>query len=225
MKKKKILNEIRSYGTAILIVLVIRAFFIQAFHVPTGSMEDTILIGDFLMVNRFIYGMKVPFTDKYIVHFRYPKRGEIITFRYPLSRANFVKRCIGLPGDTIEIRHKILYINNKRMDESYIIHRDPREFPPLEMDRKVYQALWERRELLRDAEVRDNFGPIVVPKGTIFAMGDNRDNSDDSRFWGPLPLNLVSGSPLIIYWSWKKEIPIYKFFAKVRWGRIGRLIK
>jgi len=225
MKKKRFFDEIRSYGTAILIVLVIRAFFVQAFHVPTGSMENTILVGDFLMVNRFIYGMKVPFTDKYIVHFRYPKRGEIITFRYPLGRSNFVKRCIGLPDDTVEVKHKIVYINGKRMDEPYAIHKDLREFPPIEMDKKVYQALWERRELIRYAGVRDNFGPIVVPEGTVFAMGDNRDNSDDSRFWGPLPLNLISGSPLIIYWSWRKEIPIYRFFAKVRWGRIGKIIK
>ncbi|RKZ22765.1 signal peptidase I [bacterium] len=229
MKKEKILSEIRSYLTAILFVLFLRAFFIQTFHVPTGSMEDTILVGDFLMVNRFVFGMKIPFTDKYFVRFSYPRRGDIIVFRYPLGRANFVKRCVGLSGDTIEIRHKILYVNGKRMEEPYVKHIDPREFPHINdvqpMPQEMYQKFWENREFKRTALVRDNFGPVVVPEGCVFGLGDNRDNSDDSRFWGPIPINYISGVPIFIYWSQKKEIPAYKLFQKIRWGRIGKVIK
>ncbi|MEO0293162.1 MAG: signal peptidase I [candidate division WOR-3 bacterium] len=230
MDKQKVLKEIKSWGIAIGIILFLRGFIVQTFHVPTGSMKDTILIGDFLIVNRLKYGIKLPFTDKYLIRIREPKRGEIIVFRYPLGgkglfkNLNFVKRCIALEGDTVYIEHKRLFVNNKEVEAPYATNRDPNEYPPLNIEKELFQKLWEERKLSKYPYLRDNFGPVVVPEGCVFAMGDNRDESDDSRFWGPVPINNISGSPILIYWSWDPEIPFSSFLQKVRWNRIGNLI-
>jgi signal peptidase I len=230
MDKQKILKEIRSWGIAIGIILFLRGFVVQTFHVPTGSMKDTILVGDFLIVNRLKYGLKLPFTDKYLFRVKKPKRGEIIVFRYPLSGkglfkdTNFVKRCVAIEGDTIYIEHKVLFINGKEVNANYISHRDATEYPPLNIEKELFQKLWEKRKLSKYPYVRDNFGPVVVPEGNVFAMGDNRDESDDSRFWGAVPLDNISGTPVLIYWSWKPEVSFKAFFWKVRWDRIGKLL-
>ncbi len=228
--KNKIWKEIRSWMIAIGIILFLRGFIVQTFHVPTGSMKDTILIGDFLIVNRLKYGIKLPFTDKYLFRLKKPKKGEIIVFRYPLGGkglfkdTNFVKRCIATAGDTVYVQHKTLFVNGKDINADYTSYRDPTEYPPLNVEKELFQISWERGKLKKYPYVRDNFGPIVVPEGHVFAMGDNRDESDDSRFWGPVPLDNISGTPLLIYWSWKPEIPITAFFRKVRWKRIGKLL-
>ena len=227
--KQKIWKEVKSWVIAIGIILFLRGFIVQTFNVPTGSMKDTILIGDFLIVNRLKYGIKLPFTDKYLLRTNKPKKGEIIVFRYPLGgngifkNTNFVKRCVAVAGDTVYIEHKTLFINGEDTTADYISHRDAAEYPPLTIDKEQLQNLWEERKLKNYPYVRDNFGPIVVPEGYVFAMGDNRDESDDSRFWGPVPIDNISGTPLLIYWSWKQEVSIISFFRKVRWKRIGKI--
>jgi signal peptidase I len=171
---------------AILLALVIRTFLLQAFKIPSGSMENTLLIGDHLLVNKFIYGTKIPFTEKRILKFRDPRRGDIIVFQYPENPyRDFIKRCIALPGDTLEIRNKILYVNNEPMTESYVTFRDLRIFP-------------------KEMSPRDNFGPIQVPADHYFMMGDNRDYSADSRFWGFLPHKLIKGKAWVIYWPFTR---------------------
>ncbi len=255
--KERTVRFIRSWGPVILIVLVIRAFIIEAFRIPSGSMEDTLLNGDMLLVNKFIYGIKLPFTTKDIVKIKSPKPGEIIIFRYPVdpdspqpgnnyvrffprwfpllpiywdktrhwfrwyAPRNFIKRCVAVEGDTVEMRNKMLYINGKPRYEPYVVHKDPRVFEALVLPQPEYQSQWEQRNFLDNPEVggsiRDNFGPVVVPAGCVMAMGDNRDNSSDGRFWGPLEKKLIKGQALIIYF--------YLGPGGIKWDRIGRLIR
>ena len=221
-KKSKIRDWVESIIWAFIIAMVIRTFFIQAFKIPSGSMEDTLLIGDFLLVNKMVYGIHIPFTKKSILKLREPKRGEIVIFISPYTKKYFVKRCIALSGDTVEVKRKIVYVNGRSRYEPNIIHRDPREFPPVpNINPFTYQRDWEGGEFrFVGGYCRDNFGPIIVPEGSIFVMGDNRDNSDDSRFWGPLNKGYVLGIPLIIYWSWERDVAFYRIWEKIRWRRI-----
>jgi len=229
INKQKTLREVRSWVIAIIIILILRGLIVQTFNVPTGSMKDTILIGDFLIVNRLKYGIKLPFTDKYLIRYNKPEKGEIIVFRYPLggngifNNTNFVKRCVAVAGDTVYIEHKTLFVNGENVNADYVLHKDPREYPSINIEKTLFQKLWEQRKLKNYPHVRDNFGPIVIPENNVFAMGDNRDKSDDSRFWGPVPINNISGTPLLIYWSWKPQVPITSLFRKVRWKRIGKI--
>ncbi|MBN2406415.1 MAG: signal peptidase I [Elusimicrobia bacterium] len=175
---------------AVVIALFVMSFIIQAFKIPSGSMENTLLIGDHLFVNKFIYGIRVPFRkDKRLLVIKKPQRGDIIVFEYPKEPSkDYIKRCIGLPGDTIEIVDKQVYVNGRLQDEPYVVHKDPLTYPNS-------QYTSESRKN------RDNFGPIVVPEGEYFMMGDNRDYSSDSRFWGPLPEKYIKGEALLIYWK------------------------
>jgi len=179
----------REYTEALLVAgilaLVIRTFLFQAFHIPSGSMEDTLLEGDFLFVSKTLYGAEVPFTGgKRLPAIREPQRGDIIVFRYPEDPSqDFIKRCMGVPGDVIESRDKVLYINGEALDEDYVKHTQP--------DRQV--------------PGRDNFGPITVPEGKFFMLGDNRENSRDSRYWGFVDYSQLRGKALFIYWSWDKD--------------------
>ncbi|MCD4813083.1 signal peptidase I [bacterium] len=184
---KSILMEYVDSGfIAIILALVIRTLFIQAFKIPSGSMESTLLIGDHLLVNKFIYGTQIPFTDKTILKIRDPKRGDIIVFKYPENpRRDFIKRCVGKSGDIIEVKNKILYVNGDPQSEGYVAFRDMRVFPP-------------------EVSPRDNFGPVTVPAEAYFMMGDNRDYSADSRFWGFLPKKLIKGKALVIYWPFTR---------------------
>lgn len=211
----------------IIAVLVIRAYVVSAYKIPTGSMENTLLVGDFLFATKFNYGLKVPFVNKMAFKWNRPKRGDIVIFRYPLERKDFVKRCVAIPGDTVEIVNKSLYINGQLVDEPYVYHADKMIYPALDInDRDVYQDFWQEGRFERaGGYVRDNFGPVVVPEGHIFLMGDNRDNSFDSRFWGPLGFDNLRGKPFIIYWSWGKGIPMYRLISKIRWDRIGILTR
>jgi signal peptidase I len=209
-------SVVREYGEAIVVAvaltLVIRTFVIQAFRIPTGSMEDTLLVGDFLFVNKFIYGANIPFTDATLPALRNPRRGDILVFKYPKDTSrDFIKRVIGLPGDTIEIRKKVVHVNGTALDEPYIRTTNPRTQPREYRDPLIYPPALEMGN-------RDNYGPYVVPDGHYFMMGDNRDNSDDSRFWGPLDGDLIKGKAIFLYWSWDKGR------TRPRLNRIGKLI-
>lgn len=179
---------------AIILTVVIRGLVIQAFRIPTGSMEDTLLVGDFLFVNKMVYGSEIDlgFSGNRIFYYRFPairqpRVGDIIVFRYPDDPSrDFIKRCVAVGGQTVEIRDKVLYVDGHPRDEPFAVHKDPRTLP-------------------RELGPRDNFGPFVVPQDHLFMMGDNRDNSQDSRFWGALPVNLVKGKAMFLYWSWDPD--------------------
>lgn len=207
MKDKKRL--FREYAEAIIIALIaaliIRAYVIQAFKIPSGSMIPTLLVGDHILVNKFIYGTTIPFTDKRVLVFKKPERGDIIVFKYPENpKKDFIKRVIATEGDKIESRNKVICVNGDKINEPYIQHTDNAVFP-------------------HEMGSRDNFGPVVVPENKFFVMGDNRDQSHDSRFWGFVDLHDIKGKALIIYFSWDSDTP--DLFKKIRLSRIGHLIK
>jgi signal peptidase I len=238
MKLRALGRELYAWLIVICVVIVLRAVFVEAYVIPTGSMEKTFLIGDALLVNRFIYGIKipVPFSGVQIpvIPGKTPQRGDIVVFKYPYENKDFVKRCIAVSGDTVQIISKILYVNNTRIEEPYIMFRDAQMFVPPDYDSILYQKLWEDARLadLLGFHVRDNFGPVVVPEHHIFVMGDNRDNSMDSRFWGPLHVKYLKGKPLFIYFSFdpgqeaSNFMDIFKIWQwrSVRLMRIGKVM-
>jgi len=186
---------------AIVIALFIRTFVVQAFKIPSGSMKQTLQIGDHILVNKFIYGIKIPYWRKTLVPVKDPQRGDIIVFKFPEDpEKDFIKRVVGVGGDVIEGRDKKLYINHKPVDHDYGVYTDSYIYP-------------------KNMRKRDNFGPITVPENSLFVMGDNRDESYDSRFWGFVDLKAVSGKAFIVYWSWDKEN------FGVRWNRLARILK
>jgi signal peptidase I len=194
-------ENIEAILVAVLIALFIRTFVVQAFKIPSGSMKQTLQIGDHILVNKFIYGIKIPYLNKTIIPIKTPQRGDIIVFKYPVDpNKDFIKRVIGIGGDVVECRNKKLYVNHKPLTHDHGVHTDPHIIPG-------------------SIRQRDNFGPITVPDNSLFVMGDNRDESFDSRFWGFVSLKAVSGKAFIIYWSWDKQ----KF--GVRWNRLGRILK
>lgn len=200
-KKSNLRENIEAIILAIILALFIRTFIIQAFKIPSGSMKNTLQIGDHILVNKFIYGVKLPFTSTTIISYKEPQRGDIVVFKFRQEpKKDFIKRTIGVPGDVIEIKNKEIYINKKRLEQDYAIYTDLRIIP------KALQP-------------RDNFGPVTVPENSIFVMGDNRDQSYDSRFWGFVDLKDVKGKAFIIYWSWDNDN------FGVRWGRIGKILK
>ncbi|MDL2123367.1 MAG: signal peptidase I [Deltaproteobacteria bacterium] len=200
-KKSNLRENIEAITLAIIIALFVRTFIIQAFKIPSGSMKNTLQIGDHILVNKFIYGVKLPFTSTTIIPYKNPQRGDIVVFKFRQEpKKDFIKRTIGVPGDVIEIRNKELYVNKKRLEQDYAIYTDLHIIP------KAMQP-------------RDNLGPVTVPEDSIFVMGDNRDHSYDSRFWGFVDLKDVKGKAFIIYWSWDNDN------FGVRWGRIGKILE
>jgi len=199
--KSKIREFFEAVLTALLIAAFIISFIVQAFKIPSGSMIPTLLVGDHLFVNKFIYGVKIPFFRKTIIPVTDPKRGDVIVFIYPMDRSkDFIKRVIGTAGDKIEMRNKKLFLNDQPYADPYGVYDDD----------VIYPA---------EAQPRDNFGPVIVPKDSLFMMGDNRDHSLDSRFWGFVDLKDVQGKAFILYWSWNSEE------NNVRWDRLAKLIK
>jgi signal peptidase I len=280
MEKKgesKFWQEVKSWGIVLLIALGLKATVIEAYQIPTGSMENTILIGDFILGKKFVYGTRtpdwigIPYTKIgfHIPYFRLPgfkkpKQGDVIIFKYPLDQSlNYIKRCVAGPGQTIQIVNKVLYVDGK-------------PFPNPKYSKFIieytYPSAWQDPEIFpQGAGNKDNYGPVRVPaqgdtlwfnqtpldviincakykkhvvnvyqnqmyidgkpadyyvveQDHYFMMGDNRDNSWDSRFWGFVPFDLILGEGLIIYLSWDKSVPIYQITQKIRWNRIGRLV-
>lgn len=214
-------SYLKAIIVAILAALIIKTSIAEAYRIPSSSMEDTLLIGDFVVSNKFLYGAKIPFIGVRLPAIRPPEPGDIITFKWPGDGiTDYVKRCVAVAGQTVEVRDKVLYVDGE-------VFEDP-EFSK-HVDGRVLPAKRDRR---------DNFGPYVVPPGTVFAMGDNRDQSYDSRFWGPVPLELIEGKVMIIQWSIAPDeeateidladlstIPratwdtVTRFAQRVRWGR------
>ncbi len=198
-KRKHIaLEYAEAIVTALILALFIRAFVVQAFKIPTASMYPTLLVGDHLLVNKFVYGTKLPFSDKKVLAIADPERADIIVFRYPEDpKRDFIKRIVAVGVDVIESRNKVLYVNGKKVEEPYARHTDSSVKPP-------------------GFDPRDNFGPIVVPEGKYFVMGDNRDQSHDSRYWGFVDASEIRGKAMIIYWSWDREkhMPRFSRFAR-----------
>ncbi|MDD5528562.1 MAG: signal peptidase I [bacterium] len=216
---------IKDWAYVIIAVVLIRAFIVSAYRIPSGSMEDSLLIGDHLFACKFLYGIRIPFTDTRIFKFHDPKYKEIVIFRYPYERKDFVKRCIATAGDIVEIKDKKVYVNNELLEEHYTKFDDPTVYEKLQLEPYQYQKIWEKSGFMNGGgNVRDNFGPVKVPEDCIFVMGDNRDASFDSRFWGPLNKRYLLGKSLILYFSWDKNPPLYKIWKKIRWNRIGIIV-
>ena len=206
MEKKKVIKEyLEPIAIAILIALFIRTFVVQAFKIPSSSMEPTLQVGDHLLVNKFIYGIKFPFIGKKYFQFKKPQRGDIIVFIYPKDRSkDFIKRVIGTEGEKVQIVHNKIYINNQLIEDPW----------------GRYDERAPSSKYLQPMEI---FGPVTVPVSSVFVLGDNRDNSQDSRFWGFVNVNEVKGKALIIYFSWDRYAQ--NILDKVRWVRFGKLIR
>jgi signal peptidase I len=219
----------REYFEAILIATIFlrftNVFVVQTFYIPSGSMENTLLIGDHLFVNRFIYGPAPTELERKLLPLRPIRHGDIIIFRSKTEPGmDIVKRSMGMPGDTVQVADKQLYLNGQPVEDStYVIHKDPTVYPNYPL-------------LPSKARDRDNFGPVTVPPGNYFCMGDNRDESYDSRFWGTLPGHLVKGRALFIYWSNGAQQPegaglgglirtAFGFLSNTRWERSFLLIR
>jgi len=200
-------GKLVEYGEALVVAIVlavaIRGAVIQAFKIPSGSMLPTLQIGDHLLVSKFLYGVRIPYTGTRVLRLRNPRRGDIVVFAYPVDDSkDFIKRVIGVPGDRVEVRDKKVFINGEPIDDPWGVH----------VDRATYPEGYENGK-------RDNFGPVVVPPGQYFMMGDNRDRSYDSRFWGFVDDARIKGKAFIMYWSWDSER------MRPRFDRIGDLIE
>ena len=229
-KKSTVREYFEAMVTAVILALFIRTFIVQAFKIPTGSMENNLLIGDHLLVNKFIFGPTVSRLERALLPVGTIKRGDVLVFKYPVQPdRDFVKRVIGLPGETLEVRDKKVYINGKALDEPYVHYLEPSSSPS------------ELREVT-SSDVRERYGPVTVPPNQYFMMGDNRDNSQDSRYWGFLPRENIKGKALVIYWSYQAEREDYQdesagatvkglvsvfahFFTRTRWDRMFHQIR
>lgn len=204
--KSKVQEYIEVIIIAILIAVVVRTFVVQAYKIPSQSMVPTLLVGDHLLVCKFLYGVKIPVLRRIIIPVAQPKRGDIVVFEYPMDRSkDYIKRVIGVEGDKIEIKNKNLFINDRLCRDAYAVHTDPHFYPAV-------------------VQPRDNYGPVVVPKGSLFVMGDNRDASYDSRYWGFVEMKDLEGKALFIYWSWNSE-NAKSLLEKVRWSRLGNILR
>ena len=227
-KKKSVLREyVESFAVALLLALVVKYSVVEAYKIPSSSMEDTLLVGDFLLANKFIYGARIPLVNAKLPAIREPKPGDVVIFKYPNDlQVNYIKRCIAVGGQQVEIRDKVVYVDGKRLpDPQGLNYTDHRSLAP-------------------SVSSRDNYGPYKIPEGYMFVMGDNRDNSYDSRFWGPLDRKLVLGKAMILHLSWAPDpnapnfswsdpltypgslfYNITHFYKRVRWDRLGDIVR
>jgi signal peptidase I len=212
----------KSILIAFVLFLVIRTFLVEAFRIPTGSMENTLLVGDFLLVNKAVYGAQVPGTGVQLPAFDQPKRGDIVVFIPPHEPTkNYVKRLVGIPGDTLHMESKVLHLNGQPQQEPYAQHSDPGDI-------FVPSMYWQRDHILSGTNpgdyrpTRDSWGPLVVPEDHFFVLGDNRDDSEDSRYWGFVRAAAVKGQPLFVYYSFDpRTLRPFPWLTEIRWGRIG----
>jgi len=205
VQKSRTREYVESLLIAAVIAFLVRGFVVQAFRIPSGSMEPTLLVGDHLLVNRLSYEMKVPFTDIVLFDLGTANRGDVVVFRYPEDRTkDFIKRVIAIGGDTVQIVNKVVYVNGQRIKDSHAFFQDKAIIPG---------AL----------SPRDNFGPVTVPKDSYFVMGDNRDRSYDSRFWGFVKKDDLVGRALVLYFSLNSKPD--DLLHLVRWERIGEVIR
>ena len=216
------------FQISVLLFLVVRTFLVEAFKIPSGSMEGTLLIGDFLLVNKLVYGAELPFTERRLPALRTPTRGDVIVFEFPEDRTkNFVKRLVGVPGDTLAMRDGVLFRNGRQVAERYVKHEDAAA------DVATDAFRWQRHHLLASVgpgesnpPSRNNWGPLVVPERNYFVLGDNRDNSLDSRYWGFVPDSLVKGRPMVIYYSYSPDTADgLAWLTRVRWSRLGERVQ
>ena len=216
----------KSITIAFVLFLVIRASVVEAFKIPTSSMEGTLLVGDFLLVNKAVFGPRLPGTDILLPGFAEPDRGDVVVFHPPHEpEKNYVKRVVGIAADTLEMRDKRLYLNGSPVYEPYARHVDGRGdavHPDME---------WQSHHLIASEPreyhpTRDNWGPIVVPQGRYFVLGDNRDNSEDSRYWGFVSRDEIRGRPWLVYYSFEPSTDeALPWLSTVRWTRIGTVIR
>src|ERR1044071_7355465 len=224
-KKSTLREYFESIVIAVILAFFIRTFVVQAFKIPTGSMEENLLIGDHLLVNKFIFGPTETALERKVLPVDTIKRGQVIVFKYPVEPdRDFIKRVIGLPGETVEVKEKKVYINGKQLEEPYVHF----------LQEPVNTAEFHE---VPSCDVRERYGPVTVPPNQLFVMGDNRDNSQDSRYWGFLPRDLVKGKALVIYWSYEAGREDYQengagatlrglasvfvhFFTRTRWDRM-----
>jgi signal peptidase I len=214
----------------VILALFIRTFVVQAFKIPTGSMENNLLIGDHLLVNKFVFGPTASSLERALLPVKAIKRRDVIVFKFPEDpERDFIKRVIGLPGETVELKEKKIYIDGKPLDEPYVHFLEPP------------RTAAEFGEVT-SADLRERYGPVTVPPDQYFVMGDNRDNSEDSRYWGFLPRDYIKGKALVIYWSYESGREDYEdesagatirglgsvfvhFFTRTRWDRMLRPIR
>ena len=229
--RKSVVREyFESIVIAVILALFVRTFVVQAFKIPTGSMENNLLIGDHLLVNKFVFGPSSSGIERALLPERPIRRGDVIVFKYPEDRErDFIKRVIGLPGETLEVKDKRVYINGKRIDEPYVHYLEPPQGAASFSEITSY-------------DLRERYGPVTIPADRYFVMGDNRDNSQDSRYWGMLPRDDVKGRAVMIYWSYESETEDYMqtglgatvkdlftvvthFFTRTRWSRMFDVIR
>jgi signal peptidase I len=224
---------------AFVLFLGLRAFFVEAYKIPSGSMEHTLLVGDFLLVNKLVYGAEVPFTGRRLPALHAPRRGEVIVFQWPEDPSkNFVKRLVGVPYDTLMMRDGTLFVNGQVQREQYVTHTEPGVDPTFEEFR------WQRDYVVRSAVAappppvlsadrnpgdhpsRNNWGPLIVPPGSYFVLGDNRDNSLDSRYWGFVPDSMLRGRPMLVYYSYAPDSADRLAWVRdIRWSRLGARVR
>jgi len=214
---------LRSILVAFGLFLIIRTFLVEAFRIPTGSMEDTLLVGDFLLVNKAIYGGRIPLTDVRMPAFVEPRVGDMAVFVPPhVPGQNYVKRIVAAPGDTVSMRAKTLYLNGVAVREPFVRHREPEDaYAPV----MAWQCAYHPERPTNCRPTRDNWGPLIVPADRYMVLGDNRDDSEDSRYWGFVPRQAIKGTPLFVYYSFDPAAPgPVPWFTDIRWERIGRAV-
>jgi signal peptidase I len=229
-KKSTVREYFESIVIAVILALFVRTFVLQAFKIPTGSMENNLLIGDHLLVNKFVYSPTASSIERALTPIGTIKRGDVLVFKSPVEpERDLIKRVIGLPGDKLEQKEKKIFINGQPLNEPYVFFLEPPRHNS------------ELSEASTTSDPRENYGPVTVPPNQYFMMGDNRDNSLDSRYWGFMPADYVKGKAVLIYWSYESEREDYEdesagatirgfasvfmhFFTKTRWDRLGHFI-